>query len=315
MTEPFRLADRIARYRTWGRWGEQDEQGSLNLITPDRVVAAAALIQQGRVFSLALPMDSNGPMTGAYGRNNPQHLMIADGGDHLSGAQDNMPGALRFTDDIVTMPLQCATQWDAFSHIFFDGTTYNGAGPESVTSAGASRNSITAMQARCVGRGVLLDVARAKGVDWLAPGYGITDADLLETAEKQNVTVGTGDFVLVRTGAITHRRTQGNWGDYAGGDAPGMHATSADFLCPRQVAAVATDTWGFDVQPNEIDGTWQPMHVLLLVNAGILIGEMWDLDDLAEDCALDGRYEFFLSAQPLTITGSVGSPLNPQAVK
>lgn len=315
MNPPFTLADRIARYRTWGRWGSEDDLGSLNHVTAEHVVAAAGLIQTGRTFSLALPLDSDGPMTGAYGRNNAQHLMMADGGDHLFGAQDEMPSTLRYTDDIVTMPLQCGTQWDAFAHIFFDGTSYNGAGPESVTSAGAARNSITAMKARCVGRGVLLDVARAKGLDWLEPGYGITDTDLAETGEKQGITVGRGDFVLVRTGAISYRRAEGNWGDYAGGDAPGMHATSADFLCPREVAAVATDTWGFDVQPNEIDGVWQPLHILLLVNAGVLIGEMWDLDALAEDCAQDGRYEFFLAAQPLTITGSVGSPLNPQAIK
>jgi kynurenine formamidase len=254
-------------------------------------------------------------MTGAYGRNNPVHLMIADGGDHILGAQDTLPSTLRYTDDIVTMPLQCATQWDAFAHIFFDGTTYNGAGPDSVSSAGAARNSITAVSDRCVGRGVLLDVPRFKGVDWLDAGYGITDRDLAQTAERQAIEVGPGDFVLVRTGAIAYRRKDGAWGDYAGGDSPGLHITAADYLCPLEVAAVATDTWAFDVQPNEVDGVWQSLHVLFLVNAGILIGEMWDLEALSEDCAQDGQYEFLLAAPPLTITGSVGSPLNPQAIK
>ena len=127
--------------------------------------------------------------------------------------------------------------------------------------------------------------------------------------------VGEGDFVLVRTGQIAQCRAAGAWGDYAAGPAPGLGVSTADFLCPRRVTGVATDTWGIEAIPYETETLRAPLHIVLLVNAGVYIGEMWDLEALAADCATDGVYEFFLTAAPLTITGAVGSPLNPLAVK
>jgi len=119
----------------------------------------------------------------------------------------------------------------------------------------------------------------------------------------------------VRTGQILERRTAGAWGDFNGGPAPGLAVSAADFFCPRHVTAVATDTWGVEVLPNESPEVWQPLHIIMLVNAGIYLGEMWDMEELAADCAEDGVYEFMVAAPPLTVTGSVGSPVNPQVVK
>lgn len=302
------------KYRNWGRWGADDELGSMNFVTAEMRALAAGLVRHGKVFSLALPLDDEGPMTGERGRINPSHVMLWDGGDIESGAQDFLLG-LRYTDDAAYLVLQSSTQWDALAHIYFDGQMYNGHGTDQVTSRGALRNSITNVKDQAVGRGVLLDIARYKGLPALATSYAITDSDLEGCADAQGVKVGEGDFVLVRTGQMGERRSTGSWGDFAGGPAPGLGITAADFFCPRHVAAVATDTWGTEVLPNETADVFQPLHIIMLVNAGIILGEMWDMDSLAEDCAGDGVYEFLLVAPPLTFTGSVGSPVNPQVIK
>jgi kynurenine formamidase len=171
------------------------------------------------------------------------------------------------------------------------------------------------MARHIVTRGVLLDIPRAKGVDWLDPAYAITSDDLDRAVRAHHVAVGPGDALLIRTGQITMCRRRGGWGDYAGGDAPGLSFHSAGWIHERQLAAIATDTWGMEVRPNEIPDTYQPLHQILIPSMGLLVGEIFDLDALAEDCARDGVHEFQFVAPPLPITGAVGSPINPLAVK
>ena len=118
----------------------------------------------------------------------------------------------------------------------------------------------------------------------------------------------------MRTGHLTRARREG-WGDYAGGPAPGLSFTTAGWLHQTEIAAAATDTWGFEVRPNEFDVAFQPLHQVVIPHIGLLVGEMWDLDGLAEACAADDRYDFFLTAAPLRVTGAVGAPLNPIAVR
>jgi kynurenine formamidase len=302
------------RYRNWGRWGADDELGTLNHITPEKIVAAARLVRQGRIFSLAIPFDSNGPQSGFGGRSNPLHFMLQDGGDIASGAQDFVPG-LRWCDDAVTMPLQCATQWDALAHIYFDGKMYNDRGPELVNSSGAKANSIDKARDKIVSRGILLDIPRYRGKDWLEPGEAIYPEDLDGAAGRAGVVVERGDIVLIRTGQIAQVRAEGSWGTYAGGSAPGLSLTVADWLATHEIAGYATDTWGTEVIPNETADVFQPLHCVAIVNMGMLVGEIFDLEALADDCAQDGIYEFMFVAPPIPITGAVGSPINPQAIK
>jgi len=302
------------RYRNWGKWGAADELGTLNYITPEKIIAAAALVRQGKVLSLAIPFDSNGPQTGSHGRTNPLHYMLQDGGDVASGAQDFIP-ALRYCDDAITMPLQCATQWDALSHIYFDGKMYNDRGPEMVNSGGARANSIDKLKNKVVSRGVLLDIPRHRGKDWLIPGEAIYPADLDAAAAQEKICVGTGDIVLIRTGQLAQVKAAGSWGQYAGGPAPGLSLTCAEWLAKHEIAGYATDTWGTEVIPNETPDVFQPLHCVAIVNMGMLVGEIFNLEDLAVDCARDGIYEFLFVAPPLPITGAVGSPINPQAIK
>jgi kynurenine formamidase len=307
------VEDLARRFNRWGRWGPDDELGALNFIDPAAVARASALVRTGEVVSCAMAYDQSGPQRGERGRTNPMRYMLYDGGDIHFGVQDDIPG-LRFADDVITMPLQSGTHWDAFSHIFYDGHMYNGFGLESVTSQGARHGALEVVRERLVGRGLLLDIPRQRGVEWLEPGEGIDSAELEACANAQSVEVRRGDILLVRTGHLGRRRAHG-WQDYAGGDAPGLSLDSAQFICDREVAAIATDTWGCEVRPNETDDIYQPLHVVLLVNAGVMFGEMFDLDALAESCARDARYEFLFVAAPLPFTGAVGGPLNPIAIR
>jgi hypothetical protein len=143
------------RYSNWGRWGAEDELGALNFITPQRILTATALPRRGEVISCGLNFDHKGPQSGAGGRHNPIHVMLQDGGDVLAGAQDGIPGGFRYADDSITMPLQCGTQWDALSHVFYDGKMYNDRDIELITSRGARKNGIEAAKHGVVGRGAI----------------------------------------------------------------------------------------------------------------------------------------------------------------
>ena len=304
------------RYRNWGRWGPEDELGTLNFVTPEAVREAAGLVQSGRVFSLAIDFNHLGPQRpGPTNRRfNPVHTMLRTGADLLA-ASGGEPPIMGGSDDMVTMPMQCATQWDSLAHIFYRGQMYNGRSAALVTAQGAAKNSIDRVRDRMVGRAVLLDVPRSKGVPWLEPGTAIYPEDLDACLRQQGVEVRRGDFLLVRTGHLALCRSRGDWGDYAGGDAPGLSLLTIPWLYEREVAAVCADTWGVEVRPNEVPDVRQPWHTVVIPNMGLLVGEIFHLDELAEDCAADGVYEFFFSAPPLPVTGAVGSPVNPLAVK
>jgi kynurenine formamidase len=309
------IGARAAAYRNWGRWGEDDVLGTLNFIDTAKRVDAASLVREGRVVSLAQSFDTNGPQKGWRRRTNPVHTMTDTGVDAERGNQ-GFPHGIGGADDVIAMPLQCSTQWDGLGHIFDHGLAWNGRPADKVvTSLGDGVTGIETVASVIAGRGVLLDVGRALGVDGELPdGFAITEDHLVETIARQGCTVGRGDLVLVRTGQLARVRRDG-WGDYAGGPAPGLSFTTADWLHRTEIAAIATDTWGFEVRPNEFDDAFQPLHQVAIPHIGLFLGEMWDLDELAADCAADGVHEFWLTAAPLPITGAVGSPVNPIAVK
>jgi len=304
---------------TWGAWGAEDERGAANYIRPEDIVAAARLIRTGRTFSLAAPLDNTGPVY--PGRLTPHHTMVATGADVLANPATTAPGRVHFADDYIYMPLQGSTQWDALSHAWYDGKLYNGFSPAAIRSApgggGATRLGIQNVKDRMVGRGVLIDIVRFKGGD-LPPGTGITRADIEGALARQNVQVRQGDIVLLRTGVLP------SW--YASRDAAfrqnffrpqtGILKDVIPWIKERRVAGVAADNIALERMPNPDDPrNVVPLHGNILRDLGVYIGEIWWLEELADDCAADGRYEFFLCAQPLNITGAVGSPINPIAIK
>jgi kynurenine formamidase len=306
-----------ARVSNWGRWGDDDVLGTMNLLTDAKRREAAALVRTGRSYSLSQSFDMDGPQKGWRRRTNPVHTMLDTGTDAVAGVQ-GFPHGIGGADDVIAMPLQCSTQWDGLGHIFDHGRAWNGRPADQVvTSLGDRVTGIETVADRVAGRGVLLDLGRAVGDDGELPdGFAITEEHLEATIAAQGHTsaVGQGDIVLVRTGQLTRARRDG-WGDYAGGPAPGLSFTTADWLHRTEIAAIATDTWGFEVRPNEFDDAFQPLHQIAIPHIGLFIGEMWDLDALAEACVADRNYDFFLTAAPLKVTGAVGAPVNPVAVR
>jgi kynurenine formamidase len=294
----------------WGRWGDADEIGTLNLITDEAVRGATSLVKTGRRFSLALPLWEDGPMMGNIpGRpGNPERTMLSL---HLAMSKD--PDAILFSDDAVSMPLQAATHWDALAHVSYMGRMYNGFPASEVDERGAARCGI-ANVATLVGRGVLLDLARTKGVDRLDGGYAITPEDLDEAERAAGVTVRPGDVLLLRTGHMTLFKA-GRKKDYAAADSPGPGMDCARWFHSHDVAAVATDTIAFEVWPCERKGLLFPVHLLDLVEMGMTQGQNFDLEALASDCAADGVCEFLLSASPEPFVRGLGSPVNPVAIK
>ncbi|HYU68816.1 MAG TPA: cyclase family protein, partial [Burkholderiales bacterium] len=189
------LRDAAEKYKNWGKWGPSDEIGTLNHTRPEDIVAAARLVKKGKVISLALNFDNNGPQGAkskypAMGRINPVHTMLRTGTDAYSGVLDSR--GIRAADDMVVMPLQCGTQWDGLGHVFYENSMWNGYDCREVTSSGAQKCGIEKTKARMVGRGVFLDVPRALGKKYLDDGYAITCADLDKTAEMQGVKMKRG---------------------------------------------------------------------------------------------------------------------------
>ncbi len=295
------LAEKVSN---WGRWGDDDERGTLNLIDGAAVRRGVAAAQHGVTFSLAIPLDEDGPQTGAIpGRDNPVREMISV----------NRPfGTVAFNDDKATLGLQAATHWDALAHVSYDGLIYNGFPAESVTEAGAARCGIDRV-GTLVSRGVLLDIARALGVDRLEPGHALGADDLDAAAEQVGVSIDAGDVVLIRTGqmALLHAGDR----DAYGFPSPGIGVDAVEWFRDRDVAAAATDNITFEVLPGPGDSFDLPVHGLCLRDLGMLQGQNWDLEALAADCAGDGVYEFLLEASPEPFTHACGAPVNPVAIK
>ncbi|GAA4914638.1 cyclase family protein [Streptomyces coeruleoprunus] len=295
------------RVNNWGRWGEDDELGTLNLITDEVVREAAATVRTGERVPLALPLRADGVQTGVIpGRVNPLHAMVQIN-QELFG-----PGTVATSDDVVTLGLQAATHWDALSHVSHSGRLYNGRPADSITPHGGAAFGGVDKVRHLVSRGVLLDVARAKGVDRLPGDHAVTPEDLDEAAEFGGVTVRAGDVVLVRTGQM-RRYLEGDRHAYAF-PSPGLSLRTPEWFHAHDVAAVANDTLTFEIFPPEVEGLWLPVHALDLVEMGMPQGQNWNLETLSTACAQRRRYAFLLSATPEPFVGATGTPVAPVAV-
>ena len=311
------VADYIERYSNWGRWGDEDSIGTLNFVGPEQILAAVATVRHGRTVNCTLPLDQRGPQRPQLLRDNPRTIKVATGTDHVSGAQDQLPAGLGpangfgRSDDITILPNQAGTAWDGLAHIFWQGKMWNGKSAALVSSTGAAANGVEHYAGKMVFRGVLLDMPRALGVESLSESQAITVEDLEKAEQQANVTVGRGDCILLRTGWMKQRR--GNWGDYVQGPAPGLSVHTVPWLYEREVAAVTADTWGLEVQPNEIE-VFNPIHVIALVHMGMAMGEIFDFEELADTCADLAQYAFLFVAPVLPITGASGSATGAIAI-
>jgi kynurenine formamidase len=305
------FAEVAAKVRNWGRWGPDDELGTLNFVDDAARRRAAASVVSGRAFALGLPLSETDGIQAGFvdGRVNPSRTMTK-----VNEPQSPDREWVSFSEDVVTLATQGATHWDALAHCSYGGVIYNGYPADSVTADGAARGGIHRLGA-VISRGVLLDVASALDHDVLDPGHPISPEDLDAACELARVTVEPGDIVLVRTGQMVHLDADPRDLVAYTWPSPGLTVETAEWFWSRDVAAVATDTFVFEVYPCQYEGEYLPVHVLHLVEMGMTQGQNWVLDALADECAEDGRYTFLLDATPLPLTGGLGSPLNPFALK
>jgi kynurenine formamidase len=300
------LATVIERVSNWGRWGPDDQAGTVNYITDGKRIEAAGAVRSGEMHSLALPISPDYPQASGSGRPKTYHEMI--------GLSDD------YADDAISMAVHGSTHWDALSHVFHMGHMYNGyPASEYVSEAGARRNAMTAVASRVVTRGILLDLAAAQGVGALETDYEITSEDLDRCVEREHIEVRSGDALLIRTGHLGRIQRLGAWDEFTASHGlnplePGIGLDALGWIHEREVAAVASDNWAVEVIRSR-DMANLPVHIAAIVHMGLLLGEVFQLDALATACAADSRYEFLLAATPLPIEGAVGGPVHPIAIR
>jgi kynurenine formamidase len=288
----------------WGRWGPEDQRGALNHLTPERVTAAAGLVRNGTTVGLSLPLKTEATM------DNPHpavHYMTE------VGQPDTAPHSLHFHKDYVGTDYHYDghSHIDALCHVAYEGSMYNGKPASEVTDAGAAVDTIEVLESGLIGRGVLLDVPRARGVPWLEPGESVFREDLERAEREQGVRVQPGDILLVRTGHVRRLAELGSW-DTSTAKA-GLHPTAMTFVGERSVAVLGSDG-NSDTAPSDTQGVDFPIHVLAIAAMGVHLLDYLQFEDLRAACEAAERWEFLFAASPLRITGGTGSPINPSAV-
>ena len=295
----------------WGRWGDDDELGTLNYLTPDLRTAAAGLVRDGVSVSCArvipthvLEEDFHAP---------PLHFMISSGEGFAGKA--TAPDSLQTASDFLGIAFHgfAVTHVDSLCHVFRDGHMYNGKPADAVTtSTGAAIQTVEAISDGIVGRGVLLDIARLRSKPWLEVDEGVFPEDLEAAEEASGVRVGPGDILLCRFGTMARRNAQGPSKDVFA-HRPGLHAACAPWLHERQVAALGSDS-AQDLFPSGYPAVRAPLHQIGIVAMGLTLIDNCDLEALGDACERFGRWEFLLTVAPLRIQAGTGSPVNPIAV-
>ena len=306
--------------KNWGRWGPDDELGCLNFLGPAEVLRGAAEIRGGKVFTLGTPIASPGgdPAFPGLGREGPKRANSQDHSHYESGEAETLPGGLEFADDVIELGTHTSTHFDALGHTWFDGECWNGYSPET-TVGGMQRASVLPIAERGItGRGILLDVARLKGRDYLDRGEPFTLDDLLAAAERQGTRVERHDLLLIRTGGLKEFYEIGK-DEYMATPFVETGLAYSEELArwyhELELPIFATDTIAGEYTDWDTTGYVAPLHGSLMRNLGVAISELMWFEELAEDCEADGRWTFFFAAAPLKIVGGTGALVNPIAIK
>lgn len=309
---PVSLAEFDAMYeslKNWGRWGADDERGTMNYLTPDKIAAAAGLVRSGRTVSMAIPINK------VATPDNPNPAV------HLMSRMHDLPvseSGLSFGMCYLAMASHgdCHTHVDALNHVGYKGKLYNGKPVSTLTSLGSDWGSITAYATGIVGRGVMLDAAKFRGVDWLEPGEAVTRKELEEIEKAQGVRLGEGDILVFRTGHHARRVALGAWSNEyppVGEGKAGLHVDTVPWMHERRIAAFLPDGDGETV-PSNVEGMPYPIHALQLTAMGMLISDSLQLEELAAACEEEKRWEFMVVGLPLRLPGATGAPWNPIAI-
>ena len=276
----------------WGRWGRGDQLGALNLITPAKRVEAAKLVKTGVSVSLAHNYSVN-PDLGLPLPFDQEISMLNTSGEYvMERVSFSYHGGIH-------------SHLDALCHVLWQGEMYNGFSKNDVNEDGCQKLGIANVKQGILTRGILMDIPRLKGVDYLPPGTAVYIEDLEAWEEQTGVRVSPGDVIFVRTGRWA---TPGS----AGPGSAGLHASVAPWLRERDVAIVGGD-YANDAIPSGVQGVFLPIHQLAIVAMGVRLFDNLDLEALAEEAVRQGRWEFMLSASPIPVEGGVGSPMNPIA--
>ena len=286
----------------WDRWGDQSARGTLNYVTPDRVVAAARLVTAGISVSLSLPVDSD------KRPDNPvpaQHRMtqLADGTSNHEQFIKDFVGSDFHNDG--------HSHLDALCHVSYHGKLFTGVPDSSATEDGAAVGDVSVLASGIVGRGVLLDIPRLHGVSWEEPGDQVTADELVAAERAQQVLVGPGDLLFVRLGHNRRLAELGPWDTTR--EKAGLHPTAARLLNERRIAILGSDT-NSDAAPSTTEGVPFPIHVLAINAMGLFLLDYLELGYLAATCERLGRWEFLCVVAPLRVPHGTGSPVNPVAV-
>ncbi len=290
------------RVKQASEWGPADRRGALNHLTPARVVAAAAGVRDGRSVSLAAPVESE------VTPDNPEPAV-----HEMTSAGTGRPAGLSFAMDRVAMNIHgnADSHLDALCHVVFDGTLYNGIGAGSLTERGATELSVEAVSGGIIGRGLLLDIPRARHARWLEPGDHVTSADLIAAEAAQQVRIGPGDLLFVRVGHRSRRSALGPWD--AASSRAGLHPAAMELLAERGVALLGSDG-NNDTAPSAVEGIDFPVHVLAVHAMGLHLLDWLHLEELRGAGEELNRWEFLCVIAPLRLHGGTGSPVNPIAI-
>ncbi len=300
----------------WGKWGPDDEVGSLNYLTPQEVLRGVAHIETGSVFTLQrLINDPKGDPVWP-GRTPAKRTMVLDESTWDSDDAPQFPGGLHYADDTINAFLQGSTQYDALGHVWFDGKIWNGYDART-TIGGLDKASVAPIAERgIVGRGVLLDMARFRGKNNLDKGETFDHTDMQECAAAQGHTIEPHDIVIIRTNFLQLFFDQGE-AFYEGFNEPGLTYSPelVQWFQDMEIPNLVTDTIANEVTYDPVSGVALPLHCALMRNLGVTLTEICDLEKLAASCAEDKQYTFLYTAAPLKVHRATGSPVNPIVIK
>ncbi|WP_411358970.1 cyclase family protein [Pseudidiomarina salilacus] len=306
--------------KNWGKWGDDDQIGALNYLDDAQALRGVQAVKQGETFTLQLPMIHGvGPVF--PGRVPAMHYMTQDESMYDTGKLDELAGGVKYSDDAVFMYLQGTTHMDALGHAWYGDQVYGGVSADS-TVHGHDHVDIGSLASHgIVGRGVLLDVGLLKGGESgrLAPSSCVTLQDLKDTAKAQGVTIEKRDILLIRTGSVGRFYTDTPDAEWTATTEPGLCYSKelVKWVDAMEIPVIAADNLAVELVPQKIDGTDYviPLHGALIRDLGVVLSELYWLDDLAADSAEDGQYTFMFTAAPLKMERGSGSPINPIVIK
>ena len=301
----------------WGKWGPDDEVGSLNYLDREAVLRGAAEIKSGKTFTLQVQMGNPQGDPVWPGRTGAVRYNVMDKGHYLGGKGVNFPGGLEYADDVMIMYLQGSSQYDALGHTWYGDKIWNGKSADS-TTGGLDYASVCALAERgVVGRGILIDIAKYRGKAVLERGETFDHNDLMAAAKAQGTEIRKRDILLVRTGWIGSFYSTPREEFYKDFIEPGLTYSPelVQWFADMEIPNLITDTIANEVTTDPVSGVVLPLHAALMCRLGVVFTEIIALDALAKDCADDGQYTFLYTAAPLKVVRGTGAPVNPIVIK